>query len=148
FGGTRHPEIGADRSEDATGFNVVFGERLVAGEDAGRLPAGPDPADGVVDCRKHLGMLRIADVAKGRGEIARADEYPVDPFDCSDRLEVLKTAPRLDLNENAKLVFANRRVVLDAAEPARARRRRVAADALGRVAGIGDGVSRLLFGLD
>src|SRR5688500_17977334 len=61
------PHVGADGGERAPELDVATGERLVGGEDPGRLPAGVDARDRVLDRALHVGVLDVADVAERGG---------------------------------------------------------------------------------
>src|SRR5258708_22698721 len=71
---------------------------------AHRLAALPDAFLGARDELRDFGMLEIAKLSHGAGEIVRADEEHVDALDRGDRRDVLDRPGRLDLADDEKLI--------------------------------------------
>src|SRR5260221_9711942 len=103
---------------------------------AHRLAALPDAFLGARDELRDLGMLQIAELSHGAGEIVRADEEHVDALDRGDRRDVLDRPGRLDLADDEELI-RRRLAVLRRMNPivgSARRSQRRAAPAGGRIA--------------
>src|SRR5881394_2754090 len=115
---------------------------------AHRLAALPYALLGARDQLRHFGMLQVAELADGAGEVVWPDEEDVDTVDRGDRLHVVHGFRRLDLADDEELV-GRRLAVFGGINPivggtSRAQRR--AAPARGRIAAGGNYRPRIFRG--
>src|SRR5207249_4717394 len=83
-------DVAADGDEQAAQIEPMPRVSFDGRQDAGRFTGRANPPNRVVDRRADLGMRVVAEMPEVGGEIARADEQPVDAVDPRYRLQILK----------------------------------------------------------
>ena len=102
-GGAQQTKVAAHRHEGRTPVEIAAGIDLDAGQDAGNFSGGAGPCENVPYSVLHVVMVRIAEMAKGCGEVGRTDEQAVDAVDSCDFVDCLKALAGLDLQQHVML---------------------------------------------
>src|ERR1043166_7015952 len=107
------------------GFNGCENSRSLAGF--------ADSVERSLNGGAHSWMVGFAKMAEVGGEVARADEQPIDAIDRGDGIDILQRPLRFDLDDHADLVVNALVIVLQAAVAAAAGRHGHAAHTLWRI---------------
>ena len=92
--------IGTHEDEPTPELEETSGVRFDEGVDPGGLPHRRDGGDGLLDLGQHVGMLRMAQVSVGGGQVGRTDDDAVDTVDRGDGLELSHPLLGLDLHQD------------------------------------------------
>lgn len=87
---------------------------LIHHQDARCFATGTDTADGVVDLPVHVRVACLTGIAQAGRQVCRADEDPVDPIDCRDRLYLLQCLGGFHLHQQTQFVGGAGHIVGDA----------------------------------
>src|SRR5262249_1382036 len=130
--------IGANRDEQVAPLDIPTRLFLVAGQDAGRFVEHFEPLHRIFHRLLHVSMLRIAKVSQRCRQIRRTDKHAIDTFYFCDRFELVESAVRFDLNQNANFSVRLGQIPRDAAVTAGPRRNRDSANPMWWITRRGD----------
>src|SRR5262244_3192293 len=114
-GGAQQTKVAAHRHEGRTPVEIAAGIDLDAGQDAGSFSGGAGPCENVPYSVLHVVMVRIAEMAKG----------------CGDVVDCLKALAGLDLQQHGDVVVDVGEIALHGPVHVAAVSNRNAANALG-----------------
>ncbi|KAG0919281.1 hypothetical protein G6F32_016240 [Rhizopus arrhizus] len=84
-------------------------------QDAHGLALRGDALMQVADRLLHFGVARVADMTQCRGQVRRADEHAIHPFDRRDLINGIDARPAFDLQQHADVVVDGLQIVGDRA---------------------------------
>jgi len=117
FGTTgQHGLIGTDGNEGKAHFDIFAGKCLIRAQDTGRLAACLDALESIFNGSKDFRMLGIMDMSESGRQVTGSDEESVDAIGPCNLLEIFQPLAGLDLQDDADLLLADMRIILDAPE--------------------------------
>src|ERR1043166_6666562 len=137
-------QIAPHRDHRVAVFHPMPRVRLNRSKDARGFAGLADTVPGIFNCRTHLRVIGISQMAQGGGEIAWADEQSIDAFDGGNRFDLAQGGDALDLHEDAKLVADPLQVIMHPAIAVGAMQNGDTSDAPRRITCCGDSGTRFV----